>query len=489
MVLFLMLGLAAVCAAIALRGWRRGFLLMIFLAAVQDPLRKLVPGTPGWLVLLTAPVFVAAIFTSAARTRNWWSEFRRYNPSISRSMLLLALLSMPAAALSASYSSGSWMLTVLGAFSYSVIFLALVAGFHFVRNEFELRKMLALYCLCHGAMLGGAFIEYLHLLPGSRLIGSRALGYEWIRWGEGYTVDMIAGFYRSADVMGWHASAVCMLSIVLGSTGRSHRKVLWFLLALVAAAALLMCGRRKMVYMLPVFIACYGYLFFQAGRAAKVFALAGFLAIPVLSVGVVADWIGEGSANIRYYQGEGIQRTAWESVQAQGFTALKQTYRQSGFLGEGLGFATPGSHHIAVDRPRAWQESASSRILVELGVPGALGFLLVMFYAAIRLWQISISQLRTRTRHSTYVAGLVAFFMANVGSLAVSGQILADPFIASFLGFLVGVVLSAPKLGTRSAPASVRRTMPSMPDPMLHLQPVGAVERRMMEDLRLLPWQ
>ncbi|MCC7097561.1 MAG: hypothetical protein IT472_10320, partial [Thermomonas sp.] len=38
------------------------------------------------------------------------------------------------------------------------------------------------------------------------------------------------------------------------------------------------------------------------------------------------------------------------------------------------------------------------------------------------------------------------FFIANVGSLTVSGQILADPFIASFLGLLVGVVLSIPRL-------------------------------------------
>jgi len=482
MVLMLMLALAGVCAFQALTGWRRGIALMIALAAVQDPLRKLVPGTPGWLALMTAPVFLAAIIASATRTRGWWQDFRRHNPRIASGFLLLSLLSLPAAVLSATYSAGSWMLTLLGIFSYSVIFLSVVAGFHYARGNGDVRRLLALYCIVHGLMLTGAFLEYRHLFPGSRLLGSWALGYQWIRWGEGYTVDMIAGFYRSADVMGWHAASVTMLSILLGMTSNGRRRQLWFLLAMFAAASLLLCGRRKMVYMIPVFLLCLGFIYWQAGRSARVIALAGFLAIPVLSVAVIGDMIGEGSANIRYYQGEGLQRDALDSITGQGFGNLRRTFQQSGLLGSGLGFGTPGSHNINVERPRAWQESATSRILFELGVPGALGFLLVMLAIATKLWRIVIGQLKQRTRLSGTVAGLVAFFMANVGSLVVSGQILADPFIAAFLGFLVGVTLSAPAL---TNPRLVLKAARPLPPPY---RPLAATERRIVEDLRLLPW-
>jgi hypothetical protein len=482
-----MLGLVAVFALRALASWRMGILLMIVLAAVQDPLRKLVPGTPGWLVLLSAPVFVAVVIGSSASNRSWWSDFRRDNKAIAGALVLLCILSLPAAAVSATYSSGSWMLTILGAFSYSVIFLGMVAGFHYARRERDLRRLLAAYCLLHGVMLSGAALEYLDLFSGSRLIGSRVLGYEWIRWGHGYTVDMIAGFYRSADVMGWHAAAVAMLSVILASTAAGTRRWLWFGLSVLAMVALLLCGRRKMVYMLPVFLLSFGFILWQAGRAGRVIALAGFLAIPLASVWIVGDWIGEGSANIRYYSGEGLQQNAWESIRGQGFTTVVETYRQNGMLGAGLGVATPGSHHIAVDRPRVWQESTSSRVLAELGVPGALGFLLVMAAIAVSMWRIAISQLRGRTRLSVHAGGLVAFFMANVGSLVVSGQILADPFIAAFLGFLVGVTLSIPRLERRayaqsaSEPVS-RASLP--PD----WRPVSLAEAHLVEDLRTLPW-
>jgi hypothetical protein len=146
-----------------------------------------------------------------------------------------------------------------------------------------------------------------------------------------------------------------------------------------------------------------------------------------------------------------------------GFGSLVDTYNQSGFFGEGLGMATPGSHHIQVERPRIWQESVSSRILVELGVPGALGFLAVMGMIVLGLWRVAMQQLRSRTPHAYYAAGLVAFFLANVGSLTISGQILADPFIAAFLGFLVGLTLSMSRLPVARPSVVTRRRIVLMP--------------------------
>lgn len=446
MALLILLAMSVLFSLRAFLGWRTGLLLMIGLAAVQDPLRKLVPGTPGWLVLATAPVFLAVILTSAARTRNWWKEFRFFYPSVAKSIRLLVLLSLPAAFISATYGPGSWMLTIFGAFSYSVIFFAIIAGFHYARSLRELRKLLAFYCLIHGAMLSGAFLQYSSMFEGWRILGADALGYDWIRWGWGYTVDMMAGFYRSSDVMGWHAATVCMLSLVLARTARGNRRRFWLLLSVFTAAALLLCGRRKMVYMLPIFFLALAWVFWQAGRSGQLIAIVGLVAIPALSIWVLGDFLEQSSANLRYYRGEGISETTIDRIESHGFRALFDTYDQSGFFGEGLGTATPGSHHLQVARPRVWQESTSSRILVELGVPGMLGFLIVMVSIVFSLWKVAVSQVRARTPQSMYAAGLIAFFLANVGSLAVSGQILADPFIAAFLGFLVGLTLSVVRL-------------------------------------------
>ena len=42
----------------ALRDWRWGWYGMIVVALLQDPLRKLTPGTPATMVLATVPVWV-----------------------------------------------------------------------------------------------------------------------------------------------------------------------------------------------------------------------------------------------------------------------------------------------------------------------------------------------------------------------------------------------------------------------------------------------
>lgn len=461
MALYVLLGLVLLFALRAFVGWRKGILLMIVLAAVQDPLRKLVPGTPGWLVLATAPVFVVAVLASAMRTRYWWREFRQHFPIIGKCLRLLIVLSIPAAIISATYGPGSWMLTVLGVFSYSIIFLGMIAGYHFSRSVPELRQLLAVYCMVHGVMLLGGILEAFGYLSDWRTIGTEALGYEWIRWGTGYTVDMIAGFYRSADVMGWHAAAVAMLSLVLAMTSKGRRRQFWLLSSAIAIAALLLCGRRKMVYMLPIFLLALAWIYWQAGRSGKVVALFGLVLIPALSVWIMSDQVlGEQSANIRYYRGEGISESVFDRFETHGFRSLVETYKQSGFFGEGLGTATPGSHHLKVARPRVWQESTTSRILVELGVPGALGFLAAMMAIMLCLWREAIRQLRERSLQGQYAAGLLAFFLANVGSLTVSGQILADPFIAAFLGFLVGLTLSVSRLATPRPPPRSRAAEP-----------------------------
>lgn len=460
MAFYILLGLSSLFTLRALTGWRRGILLMIILAAVQDPLRKLVPGTPSWLVLVTAPVFAAAVFVSIATTRRWWGEFSRLYPAVAKGLLALIVLSLPAALISATYGAGTWMLTLLGAFSYSVIFLAVIAGFHYPRSVADVRKVLAVYCIFHGVMLSGSIFEYLGMFPGWQVLGDDAFGYNWFRDMWGYRVDIISGFYRSGDVMGWHAVAVSTLSLVLAMTGRGMKRRYWLILSALAVVALLLCGRRKMVYMLPAFALALGWLYWQAGRSARVFAIIGLLAVPAASVWVVGDWLGEESSPVRYYT-ESSDETL-DRFQVHGFSSLGETYRQAGFFGAGLGTATPGSRALKVERPRTWQESGTSRILVELGVPGALGFLAVMVTLMLGLWRVTRTQLRQRLPQAHYVAGLVAFFLANVGSLTVSGQILADPFIAAFLGFLVGLALSFARPQLSGAPAVVPTPAPEM---------------------------
>jgi O-antigen ligase len=465
--LYVLIVLSVLFAVRALVGWRAGIALMVLLAAVQDPLRKFVPETPGWLALATVPIFFAALISSCLKTRHWWADFSTTYPSISASMLTLAVLCLPAAVISLGYGEGAWMLVLIGAFSYAVIFLAVIAGFHYARNLTEMRKLLGWYCIVHGVALTGGIMDYLHRFPEWDALGSRALGFEWVRRNAGYSVDMIAGFYRSPDVMGWHAAAVSMISLLLAATARGRRRVGWSLVGMLAVAALLLCGRRKMVYMLPIFMIALAWIYWQAGRAGRVLPILGLVLLPLATAWLVGDKLSEESSNIRYYSESSNE--ALDRLEVHGFASLVETYKQTGFFGAGLGVATPGARHLNVKRPRAWQESGTSRVLVELGVPGALGMFAVMAAIVFNLWRATLRQLHLRSLVAPYAVGLLAFFLANVGSLVVSGQILADPFIAAFLGLLVGMNLSVVRLAGSST-----RTVAAPPQVPASAHPAAA---------------
>lgn len=460
MLTYVVLALVGFGVMLTMSNWRWGFYLIIVAAAIQDPLRKLMPDAPGWMALASAPIFLAAAVSCGLARADWWQRFKQCFPSIGKALRWFVIAMIPAAVLSATYGGGSWQYTLLGVFSYSIMFLAIVTGFYFARDLNAVLRLLKFYCLVHGVMLVGSLIEYMEWLPGWAILGDDALGFRWLRWIPGYIIRLYSGFYRSADVMGWHAAAVSILSLVLAFGSKGRRRWFWVAMAAWAVLALFLCGRRKMVYMIPVFLLALGWIYVQAGRSSRIVPLLGFLLLPAISVYYVSDFLGEDSGQMRFYYSENAGDGVFDRLVDHGFGSLVETYRQSGFFGEGLGFATPGSHHIEGAHPRVWQESGTSRVLVELGVPGFLGFLAVVFAVVGALWRTVRGHLLARTPASNTAAGILAFFIANVGSLTVSGQILSDSFIAVFLGFMVGIVLGMVRAPFVPAPTIRAVAMP-----------------------------
>lgn len=461
-----LLGLVIVACLRGLVQWRDGLLGVVLLAAVQDPLRKLVPGAPGYLVLAAAPVLVMSLFGLAHASPAWWRGFQRRFPAIKRAMGWFALACLPAAVISATYGPGSWMLTLFGVFSYSVILAAVLLGYNFPRSSLDLRRFLGFYCVVTSVMLSGATVQYFDLLPGSLMVGTEALGTTWIRHVPGYQYQLLAGFYRSPDVMGWHAATTAMFASILALTHRGRGRWLWSVLTVLAVVALVLCGRRKMVFMLPAFVGAVMWMYWKTRTASNLPAVVGIGAVVLLgAVGFSSDGDEPSLGVVRYYtenQGDVLDR-----LQKHGLDAVMTTFNQAGFLGSGLGVASPGSHHLAVARPRkVWQEGTASRFMVELGVPGLLALLFLVGSIVAAGWKVTMRRLRARAPDSGYAAGLFGFFVANAASLVVSGQILADPAIATLIGLSIGLVLAQERLvsapatrtwGTRVVPAgSVR---------------------------------
>jgi len=450
MALFALLTLAAVATLSALGNWRSGLIWMLVIAAVQDPLRKLVPGAPGSLLLIVIPVFLAMGLGLISARRQVWRGFQVSFPAVARSLGWFVVACLPAAILSLTYGPGSWAYTAFGVLSYGIILSSILIGFYYLRSEQDLRRVLAIYCLITAAALSGTFLEYFNIDVLGDLVGTKVLDFDWIRYGSGYTLQLLAGFYRSPDVMGWHAAAAAMLSLVLVFAGRDPGRWRWLAVTGIAIAALAVSGRRKMVYMVPFFVLMALLLILRSRKRGLDFQSLVLLSLPLVIAFAVGSWLGAESEFVRYYTENPEDVLA--QTERHGWQAVIGTFQQTGFWGSGLGFATPGAQNIPFPRPRIWQESGMSRLMVELGVPGLLMMLVLIGNLLMAGLRSARWQFAAHAPFGRYSIGLLAFVLANIASLAISGQILADPFIACFIGLVMGMQLSLTRLAFAPRP-------------------------------------
>ena len=440
MIFFAYLAFIAFSTLVALNDRKRGLLLFFAIGLTQDPVRKLIPGAPGYFTLCAVPVFFAMIVELAKTHGGFLRDFGCWHPKLASTLFLFFVSLLPGAALSATYGPGSWLFTVVGLLSYGTIILGILLGFFLPEREGDLERFLTVYCALAAPMLGGAFLEYFGVFPNWKVLGTSVLGHEWVRHIPSVVIKMVAGFFRSPDIMGWHAAMVLMLSSLFALRSRSWIRLCWIAVACWAFLCMVLCGRRKMMYMLPFFasIFLWALLFLSRGsrRTVSVGILVAILLVSLTGYQVFAP----DSAFLKYYTYETGEILA--RVEQHGLKAVAGTFTQSGLLGEGLGFASTGSHHIHAPRPRVWQEGGLSRIAVELGLPGLMCFLFFGWRLVVCGLKIVVRRFSRQAPVFQTAAALFAILVANAASFVVSGQHFGDPFISSFIAVLVGLFLS-----------------------------------------------
>jgi hypothetical protein len=437
MLLIIFILIAAGCAVAVFR-WRWGVFAVILVGLLQDPLRKMVPGIPGYLAMASLPVWIAtlgsALFSGEVTARSFLSDF----PRLSRWTSVFGCYLFIPAALSASYGRNSWMITLLGAVIYSCAFFVLACGWRFPRAPTSVVRILGFYCLAASVLLIGGPIDYFGLAKGVAAVGTEAMDVVWMTARTGEILYMYAGFFRSPDVMGWHAALVTMIASILAIRSRGWMRWLWIGLAVWGVLNMWICGRRKMISMLPVYWGCLLVLTFRLRGMKKTVLLAG-----VLSILVGFAWYGV----TRTYQETAINTFYGSTIDdlgdrvfGTGVGAVRETVRQAGFWGYGLGMGQQGIHHINADKPRLWQEDGSGKIVAELGVPGAIILLLVA--AVVLLTAYQVVKLNSSSAAFIVYAGAFSILIANLASAVVSAQIFGDPFVMLFLSFILGLILS-----------------------------------------------
>ncbi len=429
---------------VALTNWRLAILLCLAIDVIRDPVRKLSEDQPVWITVAGALPWLLVMLRAFSQEQSELKTILKRFPLASRVLGLFLIAIVPGFVISCvSYSSG-YTLAVIGTASYLGPFVGLALGYLFIDDESTITRFLTLYVAINSVMMIGTVLEFAHVtFPG--LGGIRV---DWIRYRDGYIVDLISGFYRSPDVMGLHAAHIMMFGLILASRSKPAIALMWLTGVLWGTACILLCGRRKMIAIPLVFLATYLVLSLFYGSAKRVRTLTGVV-IALVFVVAVLMFSNTGLQWAEY--GEYASTTLSEMpdrLNENVVGGIFESVKQSGILGAGLGTGTQGRYYVGVrtgKNARGWQEDGLGRLILEVGVPGFLLFL----FAGINLVLSFRRALDLVPRESSVrdlqllLLGVVA---GDLASFIVAHQHFSgDPVSALIVTLIGGAVLGAPR--------------------------------------------
>jgi len=461
----------AVATLVALSDWRKGLFLILVVAVLQDPIRKLTPGTSSLFVLSIVPVF-GGIVLGLVQERRWWTDvFVRSEPKIAGALQLFAVwLLVPIAVGVFRYGTDGLVLGALGILSYGVAIVAAIVGFNGGLDSQLMRRIAMVFCGLTSCAMVGVWLEVSGVRPNWKILGTEVLDMEWVRHVTGRIIEMRSGFYRSPDLLGWHSTVAAMLALALSFSSRHPAaRMFWLIVAAWTLVGTYYCGRRKFFYVLPIFFAAW--MWCKRRRAGDFGVhLLGLGTVAVLFFVVVLPRVGSDD-NINYYYFTSAGGETFERITDGGIGAVFETFRQEGILGGGLGSVSTGAHRAGFSgkSKKGWQESGSSRLAMELGLPGLLLAIWLGWLLLLRSSQIATDFGSSMIAEQQLYIGLFAAMAANFSSFFISHQVYGDPFVGFFTVFLAGALL-----GGRVQYLAVRRSRPTSSVPAT-VQPAAAI--------------
>jgi len=458
--------LLTIIAVLAFVNWRKGLTLCVFIAILQDPIRKLTIGEPAYFVVLVGVVFIAAVFGAMQNgirlTPNVIQGWKAYMGKPFSLYLLLVGLQ----AVHSFVRFGSLSLTGIGLMAYLAPIPAIVLAYQFaIRKGLKgIRGMMWFYTLMVMASLSGVYLEFIGV--DWNVLGEVGLGLTI--YDLGTTLKAYSGFFRSSEMAAWHTAAVsCFLFILMIGRRFTLPRIVWVLVLIGLLLGLgVLTGRRKMLVEVAVFLTTYIFLvaWFQqkTTRPALIAALTGILTY-IAIVGFVTPDSGESTTERlqldpeeKYLHYTVRGRSAFGAIPQRfdklGVKPVAWAVNRYGWFGAGLGTGSQGTQHLAVAATikRYAAEGGPGKITMELGVPGLLLvlWLLVAFARYIRkLLEVTT---RTSPQHARTAYGLVAFLVANMAAFSVATQAFGDLFVLLLIGWTVGFLLAMPVLAHKA---------------------------------------
>ena len=436
--------LLVVAAAVPSAGW----VLMLVAGVSQDAVRKVLPGQTS-LLILPAAVIAVAIFgglwlrgelSRAPRVLGPRSSLRI--PVVLFSAWVLVQTGLTVA------RTGNVPLAALGALGYLLPVVALQLGARVSGDVERTLRWLRLYLV----LVAVALLVPLLL----RTAGVESPLFDQVRGADDTYVGGVGrvrlepGLFRTAEIAGWHgALALCVgLYLLLPGAGRARRRGLLVALLAGIAVAVILTGRRK--YVVEVVLVLLGFLLVDAvarGRSTERLRSTALVVLGLLVAGAFLWWTRSDDRSL------GLQRRLVElsehsTQRVRGlllWDAMASTVDRAGWLGFGAGAASQGGRFLGADARTVGYaaEGGVGKILAELGIPGLLLSIWVLF-AFVRHVLADLRTLAARgDPRFALVAWAACVLGANVLLFSVAKQVFGNPFILCLLGALAGIVLAA----------------------------------------------
>ncbi|HVE71691.1 MAG TPA: hypothetical protein VNI54_10010 [Thermoanaerobaculia bacterium] len=430
--------------AVALTNWRHGWIAAVICGVLQDPVRKLTPGTPAFLTMSVVAVYAVILFAALSALQRNRADFARRFPNL-YSTLALFLVMLVFAAMNglATFGFASWQAPALSFLIYILPLPAILLGYSWLTREEHLVRFFQFYAVLTSIAMIGTLLEYLRVRHPA--LGMVAMPWGYIRHLPGIEIRILSGIYRAPDVMGWHAAMLTAIGITLALRARVLTRA-WPWIA-VAAWGFLNCilsGRRKAVYMVAVFGLAFLWRYARRLTTAQI-ALVLMLGV---SLAVVVSQIRSSSEAQVYARGAVTTPTEVLQRLEGGFIG---TLEQNSILGAGLGAATQGVRHVTGrENDFGWQEGGLAKLTVELGLQGVI-------VAAILAWAVFRMLLRITAvgdipgTSQLMRACLFGMVCANIGNFLASAQAYSDPVLTLMTAFITGCLFATATLDERVA--------------------------------------
>lgn len=451
--LLLLILFAGLAVSLLNDDWKSGFLWTIAIGFCQDPIRKLTPGQPTFMVGLVLIAFLAcSLFIYQERGKFDLKYIFWTSPQLLDVIPYFVVLLL-AQAVNSFMRFGSPSLVAIGLSFYIAPAIALWVGFHVGRDLSLLRRILIFYIILSSIFAFTVLLDFRGVdIPVFEEVGTGIL----ITF-EGGSKSGASGFWRTSEIASWHLAAAACFSIILTFSDRDVGwQILYISIAVIFSVLSVTTGRRKSQVLIVAFLGIYLLIFSRlsspASRERVIMSVLGGVGLSFAVVSMfLLDLLG---SNFEIFLSRSSTSTneLGDRLQSQGLTAFMKGFQVGGGLGLGLGAGSnlgnfdAGVNRAAIRSLGFVAEGGGGRLIVELGIPGILMIGWILLGSLQMLWRNFRLIRFLPSEEIALVAGTLSFGLANIVFFFSAAQLYSDPFILIMLGFSIGSMLAVPVL-------------------------------------------